>query len=143
MMKATSFLLASLLLAISAVSFSATSARTIASDITLYAKLPFGLKPEDLVNTYIDKISANTTQRQQQQQQRDRSLTIGDFAGFNLLFQNAQLLLPDQDLNNGLTLHITNIICTNLNLGPGHQRPVTPIAPGQHRCVGSRPVANP
>jgi hypothetical protein len=81
--------------------------------ISFHLPLPFDLKPEDIVVTYLDEIS-----RKDAKNDGHRSLEIGDFARFNELFANAQLKLPDADLSeSGLTLSISNLVCTNVNVG--------------------------
>jgi hypothetical protein len=81
--------------------------------ISFHLPLPLDLNPEEIVVTYLDEIS-----RKDAKNDRHRSLEIGDFARFNELFANAQLKLPDAELSeSGLTLSISNLVCTNVNVG--------------------------
>ena len=65
------------------------------------------MKPQELVSTDFSS-------------QVNRALEIGDFARFNELFKDAQLLLVDDVTleQEGLaSLNIRNLVCTNFNLG--------------------------
>jgi hypothetical protein len=82
--------------------------------ISFHLPLPFGLKREDIVVTYLDEFSKSGATKYDGL----RRLEIGDFARFNELFANAQLKLPDAELSeSGLTLKISNLVCTNVNVG--------------------------
>jgi hypothetical protein len=69
---------------------------------------PHELSPEDLIVTYVDEMVSY----------EPRSLEIGDFDQFNTLFANAQLKLPDAEVSDsGLTLTITNLVCSSVYIG--------------------------